>query len=69
MYNKEKNVYVLQSMRLAFADTRYYVADPLKVHVPISELLSKEYAAKRRSLLSPERAQINVEKGIKFIIK
>jgi gamma-glutamyltranspeptidase/glutathione hydrolase len=50
-------------MRLAFADTRYYVTDPSKVHVPVKEMLSKEYAAKRRELISKDSAKADVQKG------
>jgi gamma-glutamyltranspeptidase/glutathione hydrolase len=50
-------------MRLAFADTRWYVADPDVVNVPVEELISKRYAATRRRLLDPDRASVGVEKG------
>ncbi len=54
---------LIEAMRLAFADTRWYVADPDVVHVPVEELLSKRYAAERRGLLDPDRASVGVGKG------
>src|SRR5947209_7370741 len=32
---------IIESLRLAFADTNYYVADPEIVHLPVKEMLSK----------------------------
>lgn len=55
----------VESLRLAFADTRWYVADPAVVHVPTEELLSKGYAATRRALVDPSRA-VEVDKGEPF---
>ncbi len=57
---------VIDAMRLAFADTRYYVSDPEKVNVPTNELLSKKYAQKRRMLLNPNKAAIDELKGSPF---
>lgn len=45
----------LEAMKLAFADAHRYVADPERAEVPTRELLSKEYAAKRRRVIG-ERA-------------
>lgn len=46
----------IEAKKLAFADRNHYISDPEKVSIPIAELLSKEYAAKRRTLIHPEKA-------------
>ena len=46
---------VIEALSLSFADTLWYNADPSKIEVPVSGLLSKDYAAKRRSLIRQDR--------------
>ena len=47
---------MIEAIRLAFADTRWYVADPEHSDIPIDHLLSKEYAASRRDLIDDQKA-------------
>jgi hypothetical protein len=54
-----------QCLRLAFADTRWYVADPDVTHVPVAAMLSKHYAATRRAGISMEKSSV-VDKGVPF---
>jgi gamma-glutamyltranspeptidase/glutathione hydrolase len=54
---------MIEAMRLAFADSRWYVADPKFFDVPIRELLSKEYANERRKLLDRTRASMDQKHG------
>lgn len=43
---------ILESIKLAFADTKTYVADPKYMKTRVEDLLSEEYAAKRRALIT-----------------
>lgn len=47
---------VIQAIELAMADREAYFGDPEFVDVPIEGLLSPEYAADRRALMTPEKA-------------
>jgi gamma-glutamyltranspeptidase / glutathione hydrolase len=46
----------LEASALAFADRGKYVGDPAYVHVPLAQLLSDQYAAKRACLINPTTA-------------
>jgi gamma-glutamyltranspeptidase/glutathione hydrolase len=47
---------MIEAMRLGMTDAGRYVADPAVVDVPVSKLLSKEYATQLRTLIQPDRA-------------
>jgi gamma-glutamyltranspeptidase/glutathione hydrolase len=47
---------VIEATKIAFADRNRYIADPAFAKIPIKELLSKEYAARRRALIDPKKA-------------
>ncbi|RME07529.1 MAG: gamma-glutamyltransferase family protein [Anaerolineae bacterium] len=53
----------IEALRLAFADTRWYVTDPTVEHIPADDLLSKAYAAARAALLDPQRATLDQTHG------
>jgi gamma-glutamyltranspeptidase/glutathione hydrolase len=55
----------IEALRLAFADTRWYVADPA-FSPDWQWLLSKDYAAERRKLINPKRATLDQQKGRPF---
>src|SRR5512138_1293484 len=54
---------MIEALRLAFADSRWYVADPKFSNVPVEELLSKDYAGERRKLIDRKQATIDQKHG------
>ncbi len=54
---------MIEALRLAFADARWYVADPAFARVPVEELLSQAYADQRRKLIDPNRAALERQRG------
>jgi len=53
----------IEALRLAFADAHRYVADPAFQALPLDELLSKEYAARRSRLVDLQKAVLNQVHG------
>jgi gamma-glutamyltranspeptidase/glutathione hydrolase len=54
---------VIEALKLALADRDRYYGDPNFVKVPAAELLSKNYANIRRSLIEKERASLAQQPG------
>jgi len=54
---------VIEALRLAFADSRSYVADPGFARTPLDELLDDDYAARRARDIDVNRANPNAVAG------
>src|SRR5256886_10441610 len=54
---------IAEAKKLAFADRLAYLGDPRFIDNPLDTLLSKDYAARRRSALDPRHAQAEVPAG------
>jgi gamma-glutamyltranspeptidase / glutathione hydrolase len=54
---------VIEAAKLAFADRERYYGDPDFARVPLTELLSRAYADRRRQLIDPERASREMRPG------
>ncbi len=53
----------IEAKKLAFEDRAKFYADPDFAKVPVLELISKDYAARRRRHISPNRAALEQEPG------
>ena len=63
-YDSPQRLHLLiEAIRTAFADTRWYVADPTVTHIPVKELISKDYAAGRREQINPIKATLDKVHG------
>jgi gamma-glutamyltranspeptidase/glutathione hydrolase len=54
---------LVEAKKLAFEDRAKYYADMDFADVPVAWLVSKEYAAERRELISPDRAALSLPAG------
>ncbi len=54
---------LIEAMRVAFADTSWYVCDPSFGDIPLAGLLSKAYAAERRGKIDRTRATLDMRHG------
>ena len=55
--------HLVEAKKIAFEDRAKFYADPDFNKIPVAELISKEYAQKRRGLLDPERASSQIPAG------
>jgi gamma-glutamyltranspeptidase/glutathione hydrolase len=56
---------MIEAKKLAFADRDAYIADPDKASVPVARLISKQYAAERRKLISETHATPSPRPGLR----
>ena len=59
----------LEAKKLAYADRAKYFADPEFAKLPVTELISKEYAARQRKRINPKRAANSVDPGDPLLAK
>ncbi len=55
---------LIEAKKLAFADLYAWLADPAKARLPVDQIISKEYARKRRAQIDPKRAGPPAVSGI-----
>lgn len=55
--------HLIEAKKLAFEDRARFHADPEFCNLPVTELISKDYAARRRTLLNPSTASLQLEPG------
>ena len=54
---------MIEAKKLAYADLAKYIGDPRRQKLPVSTLLSKEWADRRAKLIDPARANCDVSAG------
>jgi gamma-glutamyltranspeptidase/glutathione hydrolase len=63
-HNSTKALHLMiEAKKLAYADMQRYSADPRFGAIPVTGMLSKEYAAQRARLINADRANCNVSFG------
>jgi len=64
-HNTPNYIHILtEASKLAFADREAYYGDPCFTSVPLEHLLSRRYAAHRRTLINPRKASLAPGPGI-----
>ena len=63
-HNTSNYIHLLtEASKLAFADREQYYGDPAFTRVPTHRLLSRDYAARRRKLINPMKASLELRPG------
>jgi gamma-glutamyltranspeptidase/glutathione hydrolase len=55
--------YLTEALKRAYADRNAYLADPDFVQMPVTRMISGEYAAERRASIEPDRATPSLDIG------
>ncbi|MFL2547158.1 MAG: gamma-glutamyltransferase [Candidatus Rariloculaceae bacterium] len=63
LQNPEYLHLLIEAKKLAFEDRAYFYTDPAFAEIPVSELISKDYAMTRRALIDPEHASRELAYG------
>jgi len=62
-YAADRIHFMIEAMRLAFADAHRFIADPAFARLPVAELLSEDYARGRSKSIDPRRANRQASHG------
>ncbi|CAF1059490.1 unnamed protein product [Rotaria sp. Silwood1] len=54
---------LIESLRIAFSDGSYFISDPNIEHIPIQQLLSSDYLAKRAEYFHPNSVNKQIKHG------
>lgn len=54
----------VEAKKLAFADLQAWLADPMRADLPVSTIISKDYARRQRRRIDVTKASVNVGTGI-----
>jgi gamma-glutamyltranspeptidase / glutathione hydrolase len=54
---------IIEAKKLAYADLVRYIGDPKFSKLPVTEMISKEYAARRAMQIDPNKANCNASSG------
>ncbi|HWI19692.1 MAG TPA: gamma-glutamyltransferase [Vicinamibacterales bacterium] len=67
-YGSAKNIHLIaESMRRAFADRARYIGDPdFEKDIPLQMLISKDYAARQRKSINPDKASKSSTTSFEF---
>eukprot|EP00731_Ephydatia_muelleri_P028856 Em0020g500a len=66
-HNSPQYLHILiEALRLSFADSLWYCADPAISSVPVEQLLSKQYGASRKNLIQPNKRLPQCQRGNPF---
>ncbi|MBD3351639.1 MAG: gamma-glutamyltransferase [Candidatus Lokiarchaeota archaeon] len=64
IYSADYYHILIEALRLAFSDAKYWIADPEFQYIPIQQLISKEYSKDRAKLVNLNKATLDHQHGV-----